>query len=112
MKKYVVFYKASKEALEKTKDTPPEEREAGMKKWKEWSEKCGDSLVEMGNPLAPPITVTGPDNSNEILNIGYSIVQAEDLEKAKELFKDHPHYGWDDSCAITLQEIMPLPGSE
>ena len=41
---------------------------------------------------------------------GYSIVQAESLDKAKKLFKGHPHLKANPECTIEIHEVMPIPG--
>jgi hypothetical protein len=42
--------------------------------------------------------------------VGYSILQADSREAAKELLEDHPHLGWNTACTIEVFETMPIPG--
>jgi hypothetical protein len=112
MKKFMVVYTATKEAVEQTKNMPPEEMKKGMDGWMKWAEKCGTGLVDMGTPLGNGQKVTKEgSNASQSKIMGYSILQAEDLEKAKEMLKEHPHLAWNAGCEIELFECMPMPGS-
>ena len=42
--------------------------------------------------------------------VGYSILQAENIDDAKALLDGHPHLAWDGACEIEVHEVMPLPG--
>lgn len=112
-KKFVVIYKAPVGAEWKTASSTPEEMEEGMKAWMAWSQKCGDKLVDFGTPLGKAVTL-GPDGSvdnNESKVMGYSILQADSMDEAKELLQDHPHLGWNATCEIVVHEALPAPGS-
>ena len=41
--------------------------------------------------------------------MGYSILQAENLEGAQALVQDHPHLQWAAGCEIEAHEAQPLP---
>jgi len=107
----MVIYYAPMEAVKQTQSMSPEDMKKGMDKWFAWSEKIGSALVDMGTPLMPgqKISESGSTPSTKDVT-GYSILQAEDIEKAKELLKDHPHLGWADGCEIEVYECMHLPG--
>jgi hypothetical protein len=49
---------------------------------------------------------SSPSESNVV---GYSILQAENMEAAKEMLKGHPHLGWADGCSIEVHESLPMP---
>lgn len=65
----------------------------------------GSPLIN-GQQLSPDGTSKG---SNKNI-VGYSVLQAENMEDAKTLLKGHPHLGWNAECAIEVHETMPLPG--
>jgi hypothetical protein len=46
MKKFLVLYYASAEAMEKMKDSTPKDHEDGMKEWKSWRDKCANAVVD------------------------------------------------------------------
>ena len=112
MKKFVITYSAPIDAAWKTAESSPEEMEEGMKAWMAWAQKCGDKLVDFGTPLGNGVTL-GPGGSSvnsESKIIGYSILQAESLEEARELLRDHPHLDWNAACEIEVHESLPAPG--
>ena len=110
MTQFVVLYFAPASAMEKMKTSTPEEMKKGMEEWMKWAEKCGDHLVDMGNPLGngKGIDQSGTSPSQKGI-AGYSILQAEDITEAEGLLKGHPHLGWTEGCQIEVYEKMPLP---
>lgn len=113
MKKFIVMYYAPMAFSEKMKDTPPEESKKEMEKWMEWAKKCGDGLVDMGAPLVNGQKVTSSGNSPSDKNVvGYSVLQADDMEKAQEMLKEHPHLSWTEGCEIEVYEAMPMPNNK
>ena len=110
MKNFVVIYHAPASAMEQMQNASPEEMQEGMKPWMEWAAKCGDALVNLGAPLAggQKLSKSGSSPSNKDV-VGYSILQAEDLEGAKALLEGHPHLEWTGGCEIEVHETMPLP---
>jgi len=96
--------------LEQMSDASPEDMAEGMKPWMAWAEKCGDGLVDMGTPLAGgqslSKTVVSPSDKGVV---GYSILQAENMEAAQALLEGHPHLEWAAGCDIEVHEAMPLP---
>ena len=113
MKKFIVTYHAPVELMQQTGESTPEEKEKGMEAWMAWAQKCGDKLVDFGTPLSNGLTLQpdGQSTSSDSQVCGYSILQAEDLEEAKQLLTGHPHLAWDASCLIEVHESMPTPGS-
>ena len=111
MKKFIVIYHASEDSAQKMASAIPEEMKKGMEPWMEWAKKCGSGLVDMGAPLAngQKVTKNGTSPSDKDV-VGYSVLQAENMEKAVEMLKGHPHLDWTDSCEIEVHEAMPLPG--
>ena len=61
--------------------------------WNAWMEAHKDVIVESAGVGKPKrITKDGiEDGRNDIMM--YSFVEAESLEAAADLFKDHPHFG-------------------
>ncbi len=113
MKRFIVIYHAPEELTQQSQQSTPEEMEQGMKAWYDWAHKCGDKLVDLGNPLVNGQAIK-PDGTTERSSrgvCGYSILEAENLEEAKQLMKGHPHLMWDGACEIEVHETMPVPGS-
>jgi hypothetical protein len=113
MKKFIVTYLAPRNASWKTQESSPEEREESMKAWMAWAEKCSGNLVDFGAPLGNGITLWpgGKTSASESEILGYSILQADSMELALGLLKDHPHLDWNAACEIELHEALPAPGN-
>jgi len=112
MKKFIVIYHAPVDAMKQTANSTPEEQAKGMEQWMQWAQKCGDKLVDLGAPLmnGQQLSPGGKSTSSDKNVVGYSILQAENLDEAKSLLNGHPHLGWNAECAIEVHETMPLPG--
>lgn len=110
MKQFVVIYYAPASAMEKMKNSSPEDMKKGMEEWMKWAEKCGENLIDLGNPLGngQEISQSGTSSSNKGV-VGYSILQASDMSEAEDFLKGHPHLGWTDGCQIEIYEKLPLP---
>jgi hypothetical protein len=112
MKKFIVLYHAPIDTMEQTANGSPEDQEKGMEMWMQWAKKCGNKLVDLGAPLTngQQLSPDGTSKSSTKNVVGYSILQAENMDDAKALLKGHPHLGWNAECAIEVHETMPLPG--
>ena len=110
MKKFVVIYQASAPAWEQMKDATPEDMKDGMESWMAWAKKCGDGLVDLGTPLGGGQKISKSGSSPSDKNVvGYSILQAENMEAAQALLDGHPHLEWAAGCEIEVHESLPLP---
>lgn len=108
MKKFIVLYHANQDAMSEMSKEPPSEE--NMKPWMIWAEKCGKKLVDLGNPLfgGQKLSPNGGSSPSDKGVVGYSILQANDVEDAKSLLKGHPHLGWHGGCDIEVHEAMPM----
>ena len=110
MKNFIAIYHAPTSAMEQMQDVSPEEMKKGMEPWMAWAKKCGSGLVDMGSPLGSGQKITKSGSSPSDRNVvGYSILQAEDMEGAIGLLETHPHLEWTGGCEIEVHESMPLP---
>ena len=111
MKKFLILYHSPADAMRQTANMTPEAQAKGMEAWMQWAGKCGNKLVDLGAPLMNGLALT-PDGekSSQHEVAGYSILEAENMEEAKALLRDHPHLGWNAACSIEVHEAMPLPG--
>lgn len=114
MKKYMVIYHAPEDFMTQSVNSSPEDMEKGMEDWMEWAAKCGDKLLDMGNPLmgGQKLLPDGNILSSTRGVAGYSFLQAENIDDAKSLLTGHPHLAWNAACEIEVHEIAPMPGSE
>ena len=110
MKKYMVIYHAPA-TWNKMKNATKEEMKKGMEAWMVWAKKCGSKLVDLGTPLGngQKLSKSGAMPSKKEV-VGYSILQANSMDEAKEMLKGHPHFAWAAGCEIEVHEALPLPG--
>ena len=87
----------------------PEEMQKGMEPWMAWAARCGSGLVDMGSPLSGGLRLraSGSAPSDKEV-VGYSILQAEEMESAKALLDGHPHLGSAEGCEIEVHDSMPM----
>ena len=72
---------------------PPTPPDASHEGWPAWFGKLGDRLVDKGSPMADGLALRGDGSTGGAATRpnGYSIVQAEALDEALGLVKDHPY---------------------
>lgn len=95
MAKFLFIYR---DPAEPAQPPSPEEMQGFLAMWGDWFQKCGQSIVDGGDALAPTGRVLSPGGvvtdgpyveGKEILG-GYSVVQAESYEAALEIAKECP----------------------
>ena len=113
MKRYIVLYYAPLAVAERFAQATPEEAQQGMKLWAIWAEKIGTALVDPGKPLGNAMKVTKTEiTKSESKIIGMSLLQANTMDEALEMVKDHHHLHWAEECEIVVLEEMPIPEME
>ncbi|HEC43502.1 MAG TPA: hypothetical protein ENI20_11800 [Bacteroides sp.] len=112
MEKFMVIYQAPEEFMEQAATSSPEDMKKGMEQWMVWAEKCGDGLVDMGTPLGggQKLLPDGSSANSSGQAVGYSVLQAENLDAAKAMLQGHPHLAWNGACKIEVYQMMPVPG--
>jgi hypothetical protein len=113
MTRYIVLYCAPIAVTARFAEATPEQAQEGMKMWVAWSEKIGSALVDPGKPLhnAMKVTSTGTVKSDSTVT-GVSILQANTMDEALHMVKDHHFLYWSDDCEIVVLEEMPIPEME
>ena len=93
-----------------TMPSTPEEGEKVMKAWGDWIGAVGKAMVEVGNPVGMSKTVasdgTLSNGGGSNPTMGYSIVEAADIDSAAKLVKDCPQLTAGGS--VELAEIIPM----
>ncbi len=108
MTKFMFVYKGP--ATDMT-DMTDEQLKAVMDAWNQWIQKTGISLVDVGQPMANSISLVddGSVGTPALLN-GYSIVEADNIDRAKSLADGHPLLSeGKGNFAIDIYELMPVP---
>ena len=89
----------------------PAEMEAVMGQWMEWAGRVGDDMVDFGTPLAGGVNVTPDGTSPSTADVvGYTLIEAADMDAALALAKGHPHLNMPGGCTIGVHEAQPVPG--
>ena len=112
MKKFLVLYLSSMSAAEQMKTAGASESgKKMMDEWMKWFQAAGSSIVDGGSPLGSSahVTKTGTQAHSGDYIGGYSIVQAEDMEAAKSIIANHPHF-MEEGNTIEILEVLPMPG--
>lgn len=97
--------------MKKMKESSSDDMKSEMQQWMKWAEAAGDKLVELGTPLGngTKVTTAGAGPSDKFV-IGYSIMQAENVDEIVELIKEHPHLNYSEDASIDVHESLPMPG--
>ena len=108
MPQFMMVYKG--EATDMSEMTE-EEVTAVMAKWAVWMEEVGPALVDIGTPFGSGTSIVDDGTSGTALSLtGYSIVEASNLDSAKQLGNGHPYLSEGaGNFAIDLFELLPVP---
>jgi hypothetical protein len=113
MARFIVLYRAPQEVAERFATATPEQAQAGIRLWREWFDQLGPALVDPGRPLGNARTVSLEGIAaapTEV--IGMTILQADTIDDALGMVRDHHHLQWAESCTITVLEELPIPEVE
>jgi hypothetical protein len=96
MGKYVLAYKGGSMAATEA------EQKAAMQSWMDWFGGLGAAVVEVGSPFGPS-TAVGSDGATTSASAGltgYSVVEADDLDRAAVLTKGCPIFAGGGSVEV------------
>lgn len=102
MKKFVFVY----DGPQTTEPPKPEV----MDMWTNWFGSMGEKLVDGGNPFGSDVksvSGSGTSEQTEELALGYSIVNAENMEQACDMASGCPNVGHD-GYSVSVYEAMPM----
>src|SRR4051794_36906052 len=105
MSKFVFVYHAPMTPADAAPPSP-EEMEQVMGAWMGWAGKVGDGMVDFGTPLAggARVTADGTVSPSERQVVGYTILEADSMDAALALAKEHPHLQMPGGCEIEVHE--------
>lgn len=108
MAKFIFVYKGPATDM---RDMSDEQTKAVLDGWNRWIEKMGTSLVDVGQPMANGVSVVDDGSTGTATELnGYSILEADDMQGAKELADGHPFLSeGKGNFAIDIYELMPVP---
>lgn len=92
-------------------DMAEEQRNEVMAAWGSWMGNVGEALVDMGAPMGAGVAVVDDGSESVSLQLnGYSILEAADLDTAKELVTGHPFLSDSDGLfRVEILELLPVP---
>ena len=105
MAKFIYLYRGPAPKI-----STPEEAAERTAAFVAWMDKVGPALVDGGSPFGASTSVCddGTEGAAGQL-IGYSIVDAADLDEAKALTDGLPFlYGSDGECAVEIFELLTM----
>jgi len=110
MKNYIVLYRVDEEAIKAMAAFSQEDQQESMKQWYAWRDGLDENLVNMGSVFfgGELIKSDGSTSPSGQGILGYSIIQADDLDNAKQLVKNHPHIKWHKGSSIEIQQLMNM----
>jgi len=108
MKKFILLYNGPATPPEQM---APEQVKSVMAKWREWMEKIGDAMVDMGQPMANGEAIVDDGSAGKATQLsGYTIIQAENMEEAKKLVDGHPFLSdKTGKFSVEIHELLPIP---
>jgi hypothetical protein len=107
----MAIYMAPATMIAEMMKMPSDQAEKGMAEWMNWSKSAGSAMVDLGAPLGKSKRVTAmgaADAHNDIT--GYTVVQADSLDAAAALFRNHPHLKMGNGASIEIVEFVKIPG--
>ena len=108
MAKFIYVYKGPATDME---NMSQEQAQQVMEAWKQWMQNVGEALLDVGQPMANGSSLVddGSEGNATQLN-GYSIVEAENMDAARNLASGHPFLSeGNGNFAIDIYELLPVP---
>ena len=87
----------------------PEEGQKHMEEWKAWAASLGSALVNPGTPVGVTQLLTSNGVSDERAStpiMGFSILEAKDMDTALDMLKDNPHLTY--GGRLEVSEMMEM----
>jgi hypothetical protein len=108
--RYMALYMAPSTVIEQMMKATPEQMKSEMDAWMAWQATHKAAIVDLGAPLGKTKSVAASgltDTRNEIT--GYSVVEADSLDAAAAIFRDHPHLKMA-GARVDVLEYVRVPG--
>ncbi|MBE0689884.1 MAG: hypothetical protein IH587_07160 [Anaerolineae bacterium] len=112
MNKYKILYMAPITSEEQHQTMGPEDGQKMMQQWMAWYNKQGAAIIDPGVPLSSGMdyTTTTSAKLQAPYIVGYSVVEAADMNAAHKMISDHPHLTMP-GASIQVLEMLPAPTS-
>lgn len=109
MSKYLAIYNGNADERNKSQITP-EQSQKFMEEWAKWAQDNKQVIIDPGSPLSSKkeITANGIKDAKDT-KTGYTIVEAQSLEAATQIFSNHPHLTLFAGNFIEVLECPSIP---
>jgi len=110
MKKFIVLYHSTPEAMTQWMNATPAEQQAGMKPWMDWKAKNESHVLDFGSPVMGGVKVNsnGTSTASSSRVGGYSILQGANLKQIEGILIDHPHNKEEYGMTVEVHESMEM----
>jgi hypothetical protein len=114
MPRFLAVYTMKPEDLARFRARPKAEQKAadavGIKQWSDWEKANAASFPDKGGMVGKTRRVT-KDGISDAQNgfCGYIVVEAENIDAAARLFKDHPHFTVFPGDGVDVMPFMTGP---
>ena len=106
MSKFMLIYRAPKDALEQMASATPEQRAAAGEAWRVWATRVDYALTDLGAPLGHTSHV-GAGQADRDGVCGYSILEAGSADEVGTLLEGHPQLSVPGG-SIEVLEVVPV----
>ena len=117
MPHFLAVYTMQPEDLARFRAMPKTEQDAadqiGLKQWSEWEERNAGFLPDLGGMVGKTRRITRDKEIVDAVNpfCGFVIVEADSIEEAASLFRDHPHLSVFPGDGVDLMPFLTGPAS-
>ncbi len=109
MKKFLLIYHSPKEAMERFASMTEDDIAQVMDVWMKWKDEHNDSIIDFGDPVGGQHIISSSGSHQQSDDVtGYGIIQAESLETAKKLLKNHPSLMDDNGSTVSLYPVHEM----
>lgn len=108
MAKFILLYNGPATPMEQMTEEQGKKTMAG---WQAWMSKVGPALVDVGSPMANGKVVVDDGSTATATDLnGYSIIEAENMDRALQLVDGHPFLSdRTGHFSVEVFELMPVP---
>lgn len=117
MPHFLAVYTLQPEDIARFRAMPKSEQDAadevGLKQWAEWEERNAAHLPDLGGMVGKTRRVTRDKEVVDSVNpfCGFVIVEAETIDEAANLFRDHPHISVFPGDGVDVMPFLTGPAS-
>lgn len=111
MNSFILLYTTNAEASKAMSSITKEEQQRTMITWNKWRESLGENIVNFGSMFFGGTKLSSESSTLEPTStvMGYTLIQATDLDEAKKLTASHPFLEFHKGCEIEVHNAFDMP---